>query len=85
MSYGLCCVTEPRLRTALQLDIFIEIPALANGSPESNTVQQPTEHTSMHPPSWKRFSATFAFRGFSEARDYFSSTSCSELHLQDRA
>src|ERR687898_759553 len=26
MSYGLCCVTEPRSRTALQLDIFIEIP-----------------------------------------------------------
>jgi hypothetical protein len=28
MSYGLCCVTEPRSRTALQLDIFIEIPLL---------------------------------------------------------
>jgi hypothetical protein len=26
MSYGLCCVTEPRSRTALQLDILIEIP-----------------------------------------------------------
>ena len=29
MSYGLCCVTEPRSRTALQLDIFIEIPPIA--------------------------------------------------------
>lgn len=25
MSYGRCCVTEPRSRPALQLDIFIEI------------------------------------------------------------
>ena len=28
MSYGRCCVTEPRSRTALQLDIFIEIPPI---------------------------------------------------------
>ena len=31
MSYGLCCVTEPRSRTALQLDIFIEIPSYPRG------------------------------------------------------
>ncbi len=27
MFCGRCCVTEPRSRTALQLDIFIEIPS----------------------------------------------------------
>ena len=28
MFCGRCCVTEPRSRTALQLDIFIEIPSV---------------------------------------------------------
>jgi hypothetical protein len=35
MSYGLCCVTEPRSRTALQLDIFIEILPLERTSENS--------------------------------------------------
>jgi dTDP-D-glucose 4,6-dehydratase len=34
MSYGLCCVTEPRSRNALQLDIFIEIPSYSGRSGE---------------------------------------------------
>jgi hypothetical protein len=29
MSYGRCCVTEPRSSTALRLDIFIEIPLVS--------------------------------------------------------
>jgi hypothetical protein len=39
MSYGRCCVTEPRSRTALRLDIFIEIPAI-----ESLHHQHPQDH-----------------------------------------
>src|SRR5215207_5598473 len=39
MSYGRCCVTEPRSRTALQLDIFIEIPSV-----ESLHDEHPQDH-----------------------------------------
>ena len=39
MFCGRCCVTEPRSRTALQLDIFIEIPSV-----ESLDHQHPQDH-----------------------------------------